>query len=83
MQVLVAEIGTETSKRPTEKHSASWLGLAPHNDISGGKVSRSKPLKGNCRAAEALRPAAQTLGRTQTASGSYYRRTRAAKGQRM
>jgi len=79
-QVLLAEIGTDMSKWPTEKHFASWLGLAPHNDISGGKVLRSKPLKGNRRAAQALRLAAQTLGRTQTALGSYYRRLRARKG---
>jgi transposase len=79
-QVLVAEIGTDMRKWPTEKHFASWLGLAPHNDISGGKVLRSKPLKGNRRAAQALRLAAQTLGRTQTALGSYYRRMRTRKG---
>jgi len=79
-QVLLSEVGTDMSKWPTEKHFASWLGLAPHNDISGGKVLRSKPLKGNRRAAQALRLAAQTLGRTQTALGSYYRRLRARKG---
>jgi hypothetical protein len=79
-QVLVSEIGTDMSKWPTEKHFASWLGLAPHNDISGGKVLRSKPLKGNRRAAQVLRWAAQTLGRTQTALGSYYRRLRTRKG---
>jgi transposase len=79
-QVLLSEIGTDLSKWPTEKQFASWLGLAPHNDISGGKVLRSKPLKGNRRAAQALRLAAQTLGRTQTALGSYYRRMRARKG---
>ncbi len=79
-QVILSEIGTDLSKWPTEKHFASWLGLAPHNDISGGKVWRSKPLKGNRRAAQGLRLAAQTLGRTQTALGSYYRRMRARKG---
>jgi transposase len=79
-QVLVSEIGTDLSKWPTEKHFTSWLGLAPHNDISGGKVLRSKPLKGNRRAAQVLRLAAQTVGRTQTALGSYYRRMRARKG---
>ena len=80
VQVLLSEIGTDMSKWPTEKHFASWLGVAPHNDISGGKVLRSKPLKGNRRAAQVLRLAAQTLGRTQTAVGSYYRRLRARKG---
>jgi transposase len=79
-QVILSAIGTDMSKWPTEKHFASWLGLAPHNDSSGGKGLRSKPLKGNRRAAQALRLAAQTLGRTQTALGSYYRRRRARKG---
>src|SRR5882724_7884014 len=79
-QVILAEIGTEMSKWPTEKHLASWLGLAPHNDISGGKVLRSQPLKVRSRAAQALRLAAQALGRTQTALGAYYRRRRARQG---
>lgn len=79
-QVLLSAIGTDRSKWPTEKHFASWLGLAPHNDISGGKVLRSTPLKGNRRAAQALRLAAQTLGRPQPALGSYSRRLRARKG---
>jgi len=79
-QTLVSEIGTDMSKWPTEKHFASWLGLAPHHDISGGKVLRSHPLKVRNRAAQALRLAAQALGRTNTALGVYYRRRRARKG---
>ncbi len=79
-QVLLSEIGTDMSKCPTEKHFASWLGLAPHNDISGGRVLRSHPLKVRNRAGQVLRLAAQALGRTQTALGSYYRRLRARKG---
>jgi transposase len=79
-QTLLSEIGTDMSQWPTEKHFASWLGLAPHNDISGGKVLRSKPLKVRSRAAQALRLAAQALGRTQTALGAYYRRRRARQG---
>ena len=79
-QTILSEIGTDMSKWPSEKHCASWLGLAPHNDISGGKVLRSKPLKVRNRAAQALRLAAQTLGRTDTALGGYYRRLRARQG---
>jgi transposase len=59
-QVLVSEIGPAMSKWPTEKHFASWLGLAPHKDISGGKVVRSKPLKGP---AAALTATAHKLAR--------------------
>jgi hypothetical protein len=36
-QTIVPEIGTEMSKWPAEKHFCAWLGLAPKNDISGGK----------------------------------------------
>jgi len=79
-QTILSEIGTDMSKWPTEKHFASWLGWAPHTDISGGKGLRSNPLKVHNRAAQALRLAAQALGRTQTALGSYYRRLRARKG---
>lgn len=34
---LVAEIGLDMSVFPTEKHLASWAGLAPGNNESGGK----------------------------------------------
>jgi hypothetical protein len=51
----VAEVGTEMDKFPTVKHFCSWLGLAPHNDISGGKVLRSHILKTDNRAGQASR----------------------------
>jgi transposase len=79
-QTLIAEIGTDMSKWPTAKHFASWLGLAPHNEISGGKILRSPPLPGCNRAGQALRRAAQSVGRTQTTLGASYRRMRARKG---
>ena len=34
---LVAEIGLDMSAFPTEKHLASWAGIAPGNNESGGK----------------------------------------------
>jgi transposase len=36
-QTIIAEIGTDMSRFPTSKNFCSWLGLAPHNDISGAK----------------------------------------------
>src|SRR3954469_770403 len=35
---LVGECGTDLSAWPSAKHFTSWLSLAPHNKISGGKV---------------------------------------------
>jgi transposase len=80
VQTIIAEIGTDMSKFPTVKHFGSWLGLAPHNDISGGKVLRSRTRKVVNRAAQAFRQAAQCVGRSDTALGAYYRRMRARLG---
>lgn len=79
-QVLLSEIGTDMSKWPTEKHFSSWLGVAPHNDITGGKVVRSRTLKNHNRAAQALRLAARSVGRKECALGAYYRRMKARSG---
>jgi transposase len=80
VQTIISEIGTDMSKFPTAKHFGSWLGLAPHNDISGGKVLRSRTRKVVNRAAQAFRQAAQCVGRSDTALGAYYRRMRARLG---
>jgi transposase len=80
VQDIVAEIGTQMDKWPTAKHFCSWLHLAPHNDISGGKVLRSHILKGQNGAAQAFRLAAQAVSKTDTALGAFYRRLRARRG---
>jgi len=74
VQTIITEIGTDMSRWPSVKHFCSWLGLAPHNDISGGKVLRSKTLKGGNRAAQAFRIAAQSVTRGDTAFGAFFRR---------
>jgi transposase len=80
VQQLLAEIGTDMRKWPTVKHFASWLGLAPHNDITGGRVIRSRTLKNHNRAGQVLRLAAQSLGRSKSSLGAYFRRIRARLG---
>jgi len=79
-QTIISEIGTDVSKWPTEKQFASWLGLAPHNDISGGKVLRSRTLPTMNRAGQAFRQAAVSVSRSHSAFGAYYRRKRAQRG---
>jgi len=71
---LVGECGTNLSAWPSAKHFTSWLGLAPHNKISGGKVLSSKTRRTSNRAATLLRLAAMTVGRTDTALGAFFRR---------
>ena len=48
---------------PTVKHCCSSLGLAPHNDVSGGRVLRSRTLNVVRRATQAFRQAAQSVAR--------------------
>lgn len=79
-QTILSEIGTDMSRFPSVKQFASWLGLAPHNDISGGKVLRSRTLKTGNRAGQAFRQAAASLTRSNSAFGAFYRRKRAVLG---
>ena len=80
VQGIITEIGIEVSAWPTVKHFTSWLCLAPYNDISGGKVLRSRTKKTQNRANLAFRLAAQSLSRSQSALGAFYRRMKAKHG---
>ena len=75
-QTVIMEVGTDMSKFPTEKHFCSWLGLAPKHEISGGKVLKNRTLKTKNRAGQAFRMAAQSVKRSDTVFGSFYRRLR-------
>jgi len=79
-QTILSEIGTDMSKWANEKHFTSWLGVAPHNDISGGRVLRSRLLPTRNRAGQAFRQAATSVSNSATAFGAFYRRKRAQGG---
>ena len=79
-QTVIAEIGLDMNRWPTVKHFTSWLGLSPHNEISGGKVLRTRTKKTKNRANTALRIAAQALHRSDSALGAFFRRMRAKHG---
>lgn len=79
-QTLFGEIGPNFSKFRSASAFASWMGLCPDNDISGGKVLWVGTRKVNCRAATALRMAAQSLHHSKSALGDFYRRMRAKLG---
>jgi transposase len=80
IQTVIAEIGTDMSRFPTEKHLGSWLGLSPHPQVTGGKVVSSRTRKVVNAAADALRMAAQALNKSNSALGAFYRRLRARIG---
>jgi hypothetical protein len=59
-----------------ENHFASWLGLTPAKDISGGKIVRWGKRKVKSRVAVALRTAATTLLKSDSYLGARYRSLR-------
>jgi transposase len=79
-QTLISEVGLDMTRWKRESNFASWLGLCPSQDISGGKVLRRGTRKVVNRAATALRMAATTLLRSQSYLGAQFRRFRARMG---
>jgi len=80
IQSVISETGTDMTPWKTCGHFASWLGLCPHNDISGGKVLKRRTNKTKNRANIALRLAAQGLKHSDSCLGAYFRRQRARLG---
>jgi transposase len=78
--VILAELGVDVSRFPTEKHFASWLGLCPRVHESNKTQKKKGPRKGKNRVAIALRMAAQALGPTQSPLALFYRRIKSRIG---
>lgn len=77
---LLAEVGPDLSRFASASAFASWLGLCPDNDISGGKRLSVKTRPVNNRATWALRMAANALRNSRSWLGNYYRRMKAKLG---
>jgi transposase len=46
-EIIVGEIGTDMTKFKTAGHLAAWVGVAPGNNVSGGKRLSGKSRNGN------------------------------------
>jgi hypothetical protein len=77
---VISEIGCDLKRWPTVKHFCSWLCLCPANKKSGGRVFSSRTRRSRNRAAQALKMAAQSLDRSKSALGAYFRRMKARLG---
>lgn len=77
---IMSEIGTDMTKWKNHHHFTSWLGLAPNTKISGGKVISSKIKKKKHYAGQAFRIAANSLYKSQSPLGDYFRRLKAKVG---
>ena len=71
---LFSEVGRDMSRWPTAGNFASWLGLCPDNDISGGRVLWKGKRKVKNRAGDLFRLAASSLHHEQSPLGAYLRR---------
>lgn len=71
---ILSETGPDLSRFASVKHFCSWLTLSPATKISGGKVLSSRTRRSANRVRQALKMAAQSLTRSQSALGAFYRR---------
>jgi transposase len=77
---MFAETGNDLSSFKSANNFASWLGLAPNNKISGGKLISSHLPKKRHPAKTALIKAANSLYRSDNAMGDCYRRMKSRLG---
>lgn len=76
---LIAEVGTDLSKWPTEKHFTAWAGLAPGTHQSGKR--RSPHSRHRNRAGQLFCNMARSLARSvDKGLGGFYQRLKARRG---
>jgi transposase len=80
-EVLIAEIGVDMNAFPTPKHLASWAGVCPGNDQSGGKRRSGKIRKGSKWLRSTLTESALAAARTKNSYlAAQYQRLRGRRG---
>ena len=75
--LIVAEIGTDMSRFPSDRHLSAWAGVAPGNNQTGGKQRSGKARAGNRYLKRGLVLAAHGAARTKHSylRSLYYRLT--------
>lgn len=68
-ETILAEIGLDMSRFPTDGHISSWAGLAPGNNESAGKRKTGRTTKGNKTLKTTLIQCAKTAAKKE---GSYF-----------
>ena len=71
---ILMEVGPDVSRFRNASAFASWLGLCPEKQVSGGKVLYTRSRKVKNRAAIALRLGAHSLYRAKNYLGEFHRK---------
>jgi transposase len=80
-EVIIAEIGVDMSRFPTDRHVASWAGMCPGNRESAGKRQSGKSRPGNKWLRAVLTEAGWAAGRTKaTALSALHQRIARRRG---
>lgn len=80
---IIAEIGVDMSRFPSDAHISSWAGASPGNNESAGKRRSGKATQGNKWLKSALVEAAWAASRTKkTYLSARYRRLAARRGKK-
>lgn len=80
ISTFIAEVGTNVDAFEEVKNFTSWLKACPGSNTSGGKNRSGKNRPTTNRLWTSLRLAAQTLARSNSALGAFYRRLRGRLG---
>lgn len=79
-ELLLAEIGSNLNRFPTDTHLSSWAGMAPGNNESAGKRKSGKTRKGNKHLRSALVQSARAAAKGKTYLSAQFHRISARRG---